>query len=71
MECTGGHRSWVDARGDPVAIEWSVPGALRDGPPWVPTPTGVEGLLFCSNRAGGAGPEPITSEEADGGRDRN
>ena len=52
MESTGGHSPWVDARGDPVAIEWIVPGALRDGPPWVPTPTGVEGLLFCSNRAG-------------------
>jgi hypothetical protein len=67
MERTGGPSPWVYARGDPVAPEWIVPGALRDGPHWVPTPTGVEGLMFCSNRAGVAGPEPITSEEADGG----
>jgi len=38
MASTGEHRPWVDARGDPVAIEWILRGALRDGPPWVPTP---------------------------------
>ena len=71
VETTGGHSPGVDARGDPVAFEWILPGVLRDGPPWGPTPTGAEGLMLCSNRAGGAGLALITSKEADGGRDRN
>ena len=44
VETRGGHSPGVDARGDPVAIEWILRGALRDGPPWVPTPTGTRCL---------------------------
>jgi hypothetical protein len=44
VETTGKHSPWVDARGDPVAFDWILPGALRDGPPWVPTPTGTRCL---------------------------
>ena len=39
MERTGEPSPWVDARGDPVAFEWILPGVLRDRPPWVRTPT--------------------------------